>query len=267
MDIPRLTDMLMEARAASKQLVPFSKSEEGFSLPVAYAIANQILKRRVAGGENVVGRKIGFTNRNIWPHYGVYAPIWGTMYDKTVRYAKDNKGVQSLKGALEPRIEPEIVLKLSKAPRPEADVEELATCIEWVAHGYEIVVSFFPQWKFAASDTVAAFGLHGTLIVGTPVPAKQFPHLAETLANFKISLHSGGDTRDTGAGANVLGSPLHALHHLAMTLKTQPQYAPLAKGDIITTGTLTNALPIKAGETWSTKLEGIALPGLSVKFV
>jgi 2-oxo-3-hexenedioate decarboxylase len=40
---------------------------------------------REARGEKVLGRKIGFTNRTIWEQYGVYAPIWGYVYDTTVR--------------------------------------------------------------------------------------------------------------------------------------------------------------------------------------
>ena len=40
---------------------------------------------REARGERPIGRKIGFTNRTIWAEYGVYAPIWGYVYDGTVR--------------------------------------------------------------------------------------------------------------------------------------------------------------------------------------
>jgi 2-oxo-3-hexenedioate decarboxylase len=35
---------------------------------------------------------------------------------------------------------------------------------------------------------------------------------------------------------------------------------------LVTTGTLTRALPIRAGETWSTRIEGVAVPGISVVF-
>jgi hypothetical protein len=35
---------------------------------------------------------------------------------------------------------------------------------------------------------------------------------------------------------------------------------------VVTTGTLTDAYPVKAGERWSTKLAGIELPGLELLF-
>jgi 2-keto-4-pentenoate hydratase len=47
-------------------------------------------------------------------------------------------------------------------------------------------------------------------------------------------------------------------------LRGLPQFPPVAAGEIVTTGTLTAALPVKPGETWSTALSGIELPGLEL---
>jgi 2-oxo-3-hexenedioate decarboxylase len=69
-------------------------------------------------------------------------------------------------GFAEPRIEPEIVFKLALAPTLGMDETALLDCVDWVAHGFEIVQSIFPGWKFSAPDTVAAFGLHGALLIG-----------------------------------------------------------------------------------------------------
>ena len=41
----------------------------------------------------------------------------------------------------EPRIEPEIMFGLSKAPSPNMDEPALLDCIDWTALGYEIVQS------------------------------------------------------------------------------------------------------------------------------
>jgi hypothetical protein len=35
----------------------------------------------------------------------------------------------------------------------------------------------------------------------------------------------------------------------------------------VTTGTITTAQSIRAGEAWRTELHGIALPGMAVRFV
>jgi 2-oxo-3-hexenedioate decarboxylase len=86
------------------------------------------------------------------------------------------------------------------------------------------------------------------------------------LKAFKVSLFCDGLLRDSGVGANVLGSPLLALRHLVDLLAQLPQHKPVGAGEIITTGTLTAAVPIRAGQTWHTAFTGIDLPGLSVRF-
>ena len=68
---------------------------------------------------------------------------------------------------------------------------------------------------------------------------------------------------DRGRAANVLGGPLSALRHL-VEMRIDP---PLAPGEIVTTGTVTRAFPVAPGERWTTRVEGLALEGLSVSFV
>ena len=265
-----LAHELLATRAKSTQIPPYTSLPHGLTVEEAYDISAEILKLRRARGEHPVGRKIGFTNRNIWPEYGVDAPIWNYVYDSTIRMAPENTGVQSLKGAVEPKIEPEIVFGLRSAPRPGMSEEQLADCIGWIAHGYEIVQSFYPGWKFQGADTVAAFGLHGVLIVGAErqihSAAGLNRDLVKELRSFKISLFCDGQMMDSGAGANVLDSPLLALKHLVDLLGHQPNHHMPSAGEVITTGTLTAALPIKQDETWHTAFTGLDLPGLTVRF-
>ena len=72
--------------------------------------------------------------------------------------------------------------------------------------------------------------------------------------------------RETGRGSNVLGNPLAAMAYLLSVIATQPRAAAIVAGELVTTGTITAAYPIRAGETWSTVFDGIALPGLTVEF-
>ena len=83
-----------------------------------YAAARALHERRLREGWRAVGRKIGFTNRTLWPLYGVYEPIWGIVYDRTLVRSRDGRATVPLTGLAQPRIEPEICFKLKKAPRP-----------------------------------------------------------------------------------------------------------------------------------------------------
>lgn len=268
----RYAHQLLDARARA-QLIPPLSANAPLSLADGYDVVKSIIDIRTAQGETMIGRKIGFTNRKIWSKYGVEEPIrnpiWTPMFDATVRFTEDNRGIQSLRGALQPRIGPELVFKLGETPVPDASMEELAECIEWMAHAFEIVVCPFPNWKFEMADSIAAFGLHGSLIVGEPkvLSAASRRNLGEVLANASLSLSCGDELRSAGFGSDVFGSPMHALWHLHQLLQTQPQFAPLSAGEIITTGTWTDVCPIAAGQTWMSAFSGVSLPGMTVSFV
>jgi 2-keto-4-pentenoate hydratase len=268
----RYAHQLLEARADSRLIPPLS-SNATLSVADAYDIVKSTLDIRIAQGEVMSGRKIGFTNRKIWSRYGVTepisTPIWTPMFESTIRYTNDNRGIQSLRGALQPRIGPELVFKLGKTPSSNATIDELAECIEWMAHAFEIVICPFPNWKFEMVDSIAAFGLHGSLIIGEPkvLSSASRRNLGEVLANASLSLSCGDELRSAGFGSDVLGSPLHALWHLHQLLITQPQFTPLQAGEIITTGTWTDVCPIARGETWASAFSGVSLPGLTISFV
>ena len=210
---------------------------------------HDIETRRRAQGWQPVGRKIGFTNRTIWPRYGVYQPMWAHVWTRTVHFARDGKASLPLQGFVQPRIEPEMVFKL-KAPVPLTDdPAAVLASVEWMAPGFEIVQSHFPDWKFAAADCAAAFGLHGALVVGAPVAVTDANRaaLAAALPAFEVTLSRGDAVIDRGVGSNVLDSPALALAHLARLLADQPQAPKLAAGEIVTTGTITDAWPVAAG--------------------
>jgi 2-oxo-3-hexenedioate decarboxylase len=260
-----LARRLLDGWQAHRQLPPFSRTEPGFDVARAYAVSTALHRERLARGDRPIGRKIGFTNRTIWPEYGVYEPIWGFVYDTTVQFVDDARASQPIGHLLAPRIEPEIVLHFRETPPTTHDEAAILAAVDWIAHGFEIVQSPFPDWKFQVADTVAVNGLHGALVVGPKVAVARIAECARKLREFRITLACEGAVRAEGGGANVLDSPLLALAHLVELLRGLPQFPPVAAGEIVTTGTLTAALPVKPGETWSTALSGIELSGLELR--
>jgi 2-keto-4-pentenoate hydratase len=53
---------------------------------------------------------------------------------------------------------------------------------------------------------------------------------------------------------------------LSRVLAAQPQFPPLARGEWVTTGTITDAWPIAAGETWASDYGALGLRGLTIAF-
>jgi 2-oxo-3-hexenedioate decarboxylase len=252
---------------SGRQVAPFSSRLPRFDLDDAYRVTAIVRQMRENRGERPLGRKIGFTNRTIWDEYQIGAPMWGYIYDRTVHDLDNAETTVSLAGLAEPRIEPEIIFGLAVAPAPGMDERALLGCVDWVAHGFELVQSIFPRWEFTLPDTVAAYGLHGKLLIG---PRHSLPEHGDgwlgNLSTFGIALKRDGTVVDQGRASNVLGGPLSALRHLVEVLASDPVNPPLAAGEIVTTGTLTRAFPVAVGETWATELTGVPLDGVAIRF-
>jgi 2-oxo-3-hexenedioate decarboxylase len=257
-------DALLAARAQAR-LLPLP---EGLDLAAAYRVATLTDRQRMVGGERPAGWKIGFTNRSIWPRYGVHQPIWARVWDSTLTLLDGADAQVSLAGLVQPRIEPEVVFGLARSPLPGMDETALRGCLAWVAHGVEIVHTHFDGWRFGGpADPVADFGLHGRLLVGPRSSVADWPQLGPDLAAMSMTLSKADVEVDRGLGVAVLDGPLTALRLWLQAMQMHTPEWRVQPGDVVTTGTLTDAWPVAAGETWRTLPGDARLPGLRLHFV
>ena len=264
--IARVAHALLEAERQGSMLTPITDWLPGFDVASAYAVLDRIEALRRAAGWVPVGRKIGFTNRTIWPRYGVDQPMWAHTWRQTVHHAHDGRARLDIANFVQPRIEPEIVFGMAGPAPTTDDPEAILRSVAWIAAGFEIVQSHFPDWKFKLPDCTAAFGLHAALVVGMPVRVTDANRasLAQRLPTFEVTLRKGDAVLERGVGANVLGSPALALAYLARVLATQPTAPPLLAGEIVTTGTITDAWPVARGDVFSSDYGRLDVPGLEL---
>ena len=248
-------------------LVPPSARDPAFDVVAAYAVEAEIAALRRAGGHPSVGRKVGYANRALWRVHKLESVLWAHMYDDTVRYAEQNTAELGVGRMYAPKLEPEIIFRLKRALRGDpADPLEALRAVEWLALGFEIVDCRYPNWKFQPADFVAGLGLHAGLIVGEALRVEpgMLPRLAEQLAGFKVRLLKDGELVAQGSGANVLKSPALCLGELASGIARQAQAEPLAAGELIATGALTENQFIGPRESWAVQVEGLELPPLTL---
>lgn len=235
---------------------------------VAYQTALQVRQLRKARGEVPKGFKIGFTNRSIWERYQVFEPIWGTVWNTTLSMANDaGECSVDISNLCQPRLEPELVFGMRCTPPENLTLQTLFESIEWMASGFEVVQSHAENWKFKVADTITDSGLHAKLLVGKTVKvtdvADSGDALHHALAGMSLALMQAGQTVEKGAGANVLDSPLMALLHFMKALRNCPGAPDVQPGDVITTGTWTDAWPLESGQVWQSHydspLEGLKL--------
>ena len=267
-DTSRIADRLLRAYDEASQTQPITSSDPSFDLDAAYDVLSEIASRRLARGWVIVGRKIGFTNRTIWERYGVSAPLWAHVWDRTFVDAPDGRAEVSLDGLVQPRIELEVAFRTNAPLEATDDPLDVLARVESMAPAFEIVQCHFPDWAFTLPDCTASFGLHGRLIVGPPlrVTDDNRAEIAEALPRAEVSLLRDGDVVDRGIGSNVLDGPAHALAHLTRVLARQRRFEPIGPDEIITTGTITDAWPVEAGQTWTPDYGTLGLSGLTVTF-
>ena len=85
-----------------RQISSISSRYRDFTMADAYGVSLAVRRMREQNGEKVIGRKIGFTNRTIWPEYQVFEPIWGisTIVPSTIW--RSSMGVSNSQACLSP---------------------------------------------------------------------------------------------------------------------------------------------------------------------
>ncbi len=66
-DVEAIATQLMDAYDRREMLPPITREHPDFDIDAAYDVLKVIERRRRANGWRPVGRKIGFTNRTLWP--------------------------------------------------------------------------------------------------------------------------------------------------------------------------------------------------------
>jgi len=269
-DVAAIAAELMAAKTGASTATRPSANYENFEMSDAYEVGAELTRQLLAQGHQTNGRKVGFTNPVVWPRLNLDGPIWSYTYDNTVHYAPNNQTTLALAGMVAPKIEPEIVFKLrtdlSGAPNQAAS--KVLEAVEWMALGFEIVDCNYANWHFRAADMVADFGFHAALIIGQthPLSETNLEILAQQLQNLSLKLLKNGAVEAEGAGQNVLGSPALSLAGVAALVSRQNGGKGLSAGEVITTGTLTDAMFVSAGERWQAQPFGLDLPPLTITF-
>ncbi len=266
MNIKQISYDLLNCLENKKYSELLSKTITDVTIENAYEISSMINSLRTAKGEILSGIKIGFTNKSLWEQYNVDTPIFGIMYDTTI---KMNNAKLNINKYLEPKIEPEIYFKFSKTPSSKMSDYELLACCSSFGIGIEIVNSIYKDWKFSVSDAIAGFGLHAEYSCLMEISLAKYKDkvkdLSENLSKFSVSLMRDGLLLEKGHSSNILAKgPIEALRrYVSFCEQFMPDWLLLNKP--ITTGTITNAHDICEGERYTLKFEGLYIQELEEK--
>jgi 2-oxopent-4-enoate/cis-2-oxohex-4-enoate hydratase len=232
-------------------LAPLSGLGLGLGIDDAYAISLELLRRRLADGEKVVGKKIGVTSKVVQDMLGVHQPDFGFLTD-AMEVAPGEVIDIAERGLIQPRAEAEIAFLLRSAlVGPGVTEADVLAATEAVAPCFEIVDSRIADWKIGIIDTVADNASSGVFVIGE---ARADPRRLD-LPGLHVSVTKNGGFLSEGLGAAVQGSPLTAVAWLANTLGRYG--VPLNAGEVVLSGSLVPLEPAAAGDVFEMNLEGV----------
>jgi 2-oxo-3-hexenedioate decarboxylase len=246
-----------ELQEARRRAMPVARpsAQHAITLDDGYAIANELIRRRLAAGDSVVGAKLGFTNPGVWLSVGLKGPLWAPVFATT--YTED--AAVTLPRLRAPEVEPELVFGLRVGASSAA--QDVAAQIEWWALGLEVIDTGYPAGPPVVADQAADLCAHQKLIVG---PRRAFAAVApDTVSGFTSELLRDGEVLSVGAGKNVMDSPLNAvgwfLRHLVDSIPW-----PKAMPGVLTSGRLSAPPALPVGHSRWELRSTLPLPPLQV---
>lgn len=231
-------------------VAPLMARDAALTIDDAYAISRDILARREADGERVVGKKIGVTSKAVQDMLGVHQPDFGFLTD---RMWIDGETIDvAAHGLIQPRAEAEIAFVLgADLTGPGVTAADVLVATAHIAPCFEIVDSRIADWKIGIVDTVADNASCGVFVLGA---ARADPR-DHDLPALKVTVRKNGQPLSEGLGSAVQGDPAQAVAWLANTLGRHG--VTLAAGDVILSGSLVPLEPAVAGDVFEMTLHGV----------
>jgi 2-keto-4-pentenoate hydratase len=236
-DAERLGRQLGRAYRDAEPVAPPS-TDGTLSRTTAYAVQRAALEPRIAAGAEPVGYKLGFTNDRIQTQYGVDEPAHGRLLDDALLEGP-TVAVDEL---VEPRVEPELGFVVDEPLSGPTAPHEVLAATRAVVPVLEVVDSR-TEGTPTAADAVADNALAARIRPGERVADPTGTDWGFEAAHLRVD----GELVATGTGAAVLGGPARAVAWLAERLGENGRR--LEPGELVSTGSLTEAVPVAAGTT------------------
>ena len=222
----------------------------------AYAIQDEIKRRKVARGNRVIGLKAGLTSHAKMKQMGVETPVFGFLVDY---FSVPEGGEIDTTKLIHPKVEPEIAF-VTKAPLrgPGCHIGAVLAATDFVIPAIEVIDSRYRDFKFDLKSVVADNCSSSRFVVGG-----RMGNVADLdLRTTGIVLEKNGEPVAFGAGAAVLGHPAAAIAMLANMLGERGEEIPA--GTLILSGGITEAVAVQPGDDVTLRVQDLG--SVSVRF-
>lgn len=256
-NILRLAEHLETCELEARDTPKITDEFPDMSWDDAYAIQDEIKRRKLARGHKLAGLKCGFTSRAKMKQMGCDKAIFGWMADY---YAVPDGGEVKVSDLVHPKVEPEIVFVTKKVLKgPGCHIGAVLAATDFVMPGIEIIDSRYRDFKFDLPSVIADNTSAARFVVGGRIR----PVSEVDLRTMGVVLEINGEVKAIGAGAAVLGHPAAAIAMLANHLGERGEEIPA--GTLILSGGITEAVLVKPGDSVNLRIQDLG--STSVRFV
>ncbi len=255
--IARLAEHLENAELQAHDVVKITDEHPDMDWDDAYAIQAEILRRKLARGNRVVGLKAGLTSHAKMKQMGVDTPCFGFLVDY---FSVADGGEVKISELIHPKVEPEIAFVLKRALKgPGCHIGAVLAATDFVMPGIEIIDSRYRDFKFDLKSVIADNCSSSRFVLGgQAVPVDELD-----LRTLGVVMEKNGEIVGIGAGAAVLGHPAAAIAMLANHLGARGEEIPA--GSMILSGGVTEAVAVEAGDNVNLRIQ--SLGSTSVRFI
>lgn len=247
--IAQATRHLLQAHDSARSVSPVRHllAEQDFA--GAYEVQTALNEYALQNGRRQSGRKAGLTSIAAQQAVKSDAPMSGMLFSDMEVF--DGATLPSAR-LIAPRAEAEIAFVMRRdLDDPQAPIAHVIQAIDFVLPAIEIVDTRIADWDVQAIDLIADQAGAAHYVLGTrPVLLEQ--------ADLKLcgaTLEIDGEPSGFGIGMANMGHPIHSLCWIARQLAEFHQ--PLRAGEVVLSGTLTPAVPLRFGQTIHVSIHGI----------
>ncbi|WP_026566649.1 2-keto-4-pentenoate hydratase [Bacillus sp. UNC41MFS5] len=255
--IEKFAAKLLEAEKKRVGINPLTVVDPEITVDKAYYIQLENIKKKLAEGQKIVGKKIGLTSVAVQKMLGVDEPDYGHLLDSMV---VENGGTIFCENMLQPKVEGEIAFILKKDLKgPNVTVLDVLQATDYVVPALEIVDSRIQDWKIKLPDTVADNASSGLFVLGGK-PTKIQDINLELIG---MVLLQNGEVANTGVGAAALGNPATCVAWLANRLADYD--ITLKAGDVILSGALSGMVVVNPGDNFTARFAHLGQVSVNFK--
>ena len=255
--IAKLAEHLENCELEARDTLKITDEHPEMDWEDAYAIQDEIKRRKIARGTKITGLKCGLTSFAKMKQMGVESPVFGFVTDYG---CVPDGGEVKCSELIHPKVEPEIVFVTKKALKgPGCHIGAVLAATDFVMPGIEVIDSRYRDFKFDLKSVIADNTSATRFVLGgSATPAEGLD-----LRTLGVVLEKNGEIVALASGAAVLGHPATAIAMLANHLGPRGEEIPA--GTMILSGGITEAIPVKPGANINLKIQHLG--STSIRFV